>query len=62
MTFRNIIIIEKTGEIPINENHLYCGPMNMGDIELFENGLKLSKTPYVLAQIETRLSQPYKDT
>lgn len=58
MNFRNVVIIEKTGKLPMTNNTLFCGPMSMLDIEYYEDRLIKDNKPYILAQVECTITDP----
>lgn len=59
MTFRNILIIEIFGkdQVKVHHRNLYCGPMNILDIEFYEDNLIKSNISYVLAEVDTTIQE-----
>lgn len=56
MVIKNVKIIEDNSEgevIKIHDQSLFAGPLNIQDIEGWEDRLKSINAPYILAQFET---------
>lgn len=53
MKFENVVKIDGNFNIKVSETNLYAGPMNIKEIEYFEEQLINNEEDYLLAQVET---------
>lgn len=65
LVFDNVVVIEDShsllgSKIKIDESNMYTDLMSIAEIEEIEDRLIQNETPYVLAQVETVLSDPLR--